>query len=476
MTTPDKVIDQFRRKLAWLFGVRAGLIWLAAWVFLWGLAVLILRVTLAPPRSLLLWGLTGVPVVLIPALLLARRQLPSRSSIRALLDRHNALGGLLMAGAECSLGLWEEKLSTAQAPEVHWHARRQAGVLAAGVVFLLAGLLVPERLIARGSPPLDVGHEVQRLTHQLEVLKEEKLLDPERAENLQKKLGQVRAEARGKDPVKTLEALDRVGDVTSKTAKEAAEEALRKTEKLAQSEALADALRRKKRRGDGLSSKALRKAMEELATLTRKAAQENEKLRKSLDEELSRELDGEMNLSPEQLEKLARALKDAKGDLARMLGKLEKVRLIDADKLKECKECGQMDGEALARLLKEHEKDLKSGKCSMAQLLALCRRGGRGGITRGPGPADLTFGKPTSEVKGDLDPKSLPPGRVAEIKQSLLQGVSVSAPKVGEGGPGSAGALAGAASGGGSANTQIVLPRHRGAVRRYFDRPATPKP
>jgi hypothetical protein len=30
-----------------------------------------------------------------------------------------------------------------------------------------------------------------------------------------------------------------------------------------------------------------------------------------------------------------------------------------------------------------------------------------------------------------------------------------------------------AASGGGSAYTQTILPRHRGAVKRYFDRPQT---
>ena len=34
------------------------------------------------------------------------------------------------------------------------------------------------------------------------------------------------------------------------------------------------------------------------------------------------------------------------------------------------------------------------------------------------------------------------------------------------------GAKAGAKKGGDSASTQIVLPRHRGAVERYFDRPA----
>ena len=60
---------------------------------------------------------------------------------------------------------------------------------------------------------------------------------------------------------------------------------------------------------------------------------------------------------------------------------------------------------------------------------------------------------------------------LADLKQSRLQGVSPSVPKVEPGGTVSAGALAGATSGGGSANTQVVLPRHKAAVERYFERP-----
>ena len=96
---------------------------------------------------------------------------------------------------------------------------------------------------------------------------------------------------------------------------------------------------------------------------------------------------------------------------------------------------------------------------------------GKGGVDRGPAPAELTFGKPTEETKHDFKEQALPPGAVADLKQSKLQGVSPSAPKVEPGGTASSGALAGAASGSGSANTQVVLPRHKVAVERYFERP-----
>jgi hypothetical protein len=54
---------------------------------------------------------------------------------------------------------------------------------------------------------------------------------------------------------------------------------------------------------------------------------------------------------------------------------------------------------------------------------------------------------------------------------AVSRGAPDKEPRPGEAG---SGALAASAGGGGSANTQTVLPRHRGAVERYFERPAQP--
>ena len=67
-------------------------------------------------------------------------------------------------------------------------------------------------------------------------------------------------------------------------AREAAETALRKTEQLAQAEALADALRKKRKpKEGGLGDKARKEALEELARLTRAAAREGEQLKHKID-------------------------------------------------------------------------------------------------------------------------------------------------------------------------------------------------
>ena len=64
---------------------------------------------------------------------------------------------------------------------------------------------------------------------------------------------------------------------------------------------------------------------------------------------------------------------------------------------------------------------------------------------------------------------ALPMGPLSGLKDAQLVGISRSAPEVtGDKETASAGALAGA--GGGAANAQQLLPRHKGAVQRFFKR------
>jgi hypothetical protein len=94
-------------------------------------------------------------------------------------------------------------------------------------------------------------------------------------------------------------------------------------------------------------------------------------------------------------------------------------------------------------------------------------------VNRGPGAAKLQFGKGTPEDEVKFKEEMLPDADVASLKRSQM--LAVSRGKPGNEAPAAtagSGALEGSAAGGGSANTQVVLPRHRGAVERYFDRPA----
>ncbi|MDH3583433.1 MAG: hypothetical protein OER86_04385, partial [Phycisphaerae bacterium] len=179
-----------------------------------------------------------------------------------------------------------------------------------------------------------------------------------------------------------------------------------------------------------------------------------------------------MQLTPEQmkqLQKMAAACEAGKGELAEGLKRLVDAGLLDPKALGECRAAGKCDGKGLAKFLAWNGK---AGSCA-ALVAAWCagNKPGRGGITRGRGDAPLTWKDPSSEQGVKFKEQVLPPSDFSAMKQSQLVGVSVGAPKLAERvEAGSSVALRRAAAAGGSAAKQTVLPRHRAAVERYFDR------
>jgi hypothetical protein len=171
------------------------------------------------------------------------------------------------------------------------------------------------------------------------------------------------------------------------------------------------------------------------------------------------------------LDKLMAGLKDGKSELAKKLAKLAKEGLIDLEQLELCEKAGECDTEGLADFLKE------SGVSDeLLDAFAELDMPGRGGVTRGPGAASMLWKDPSTEEGVKFKEEVLPPSSLESLKDSVRAGLSAGAPQKGKGSKdtASSGALDGAASGGGSASTQVVLPRHRQAVERYFDREVKP--
>lgn len=383
---------------------------------------------------------------------------------------------------------------------------------------------------------------------------------------MRKKLSQLHDNASGKDPAKTLEALDHLRSTTSKTAREAAESDLRRTERLADAQTIADALR-KARPPD---AKQTAQAMKELASLIAKSAAESARLRKHLDPEIQKaapkgsltkpqldklsdelararddlakelmhlrreknskplaaaqkqaealdrledladtlrqengldpekvaQLMKEMQdlfkkaginpdqlaarldpkalqalkagqMKPEELDALLKLLQQSKDEIAERLKKLRDADLIDPETLAQCEKAGKCDGDALLLLGR------CKGQCPARELLAALRSG-RPGTNPGAGQTPLTLGQPTSEDGAKFKEVTLPPADLAGLKDSKLIGLGQRAPEKDARGPSQGGSLRDARAGGGSANTQVILPRHKGAVERFFDRPADP--
>jgi hypothetical protein len=462
VTRHELFIDQFYRRIAGWCILRQSVAAITVWAFLWGTAVLVLRATQDIAPVVLLWGLIGVPIAVALALRFALRQLPDRSSVRALLDGRGECGGLLMAGAECDLGRWAEAVPVVAMPRVSWNCRRPLTILATSIGYVLLGFLLPiDRSTLAGDSLLDVDRETDRLGEQVRVLKEEKILDPDRAETLKQKLDQVRASSAGKDPAKTLEALDHLNDVVRQAARKASEASAREANQLGKLETSAEAMHEAAK---GLDEKTTTALMAELSAMTQKAAAENEQFKEGIDGDLAAAL-AKGKLSPEQLSKLVAAARAGKDAIRKSAQKLYNAKLIDADQLKECNGECKCDSKSLAEFLKKND-----GKSSLRD--AIESLDGRGGVSDDlPGNTPIQFGDRSSENGAKFREEILPPASLAALKESQVAGVSIAEPQRDpKAGSPSTGALAGTAAGGGSANTGQVLPQHKAPVERYFDR------
>jgi hypothetical protein len=299
---------------------------------------------------------------------------------------------------------------------------------------------------------------VSELNAEVETLKEEKILEEEKAEDLQKQLTQLKEQSSAVDPAKTWEALDHIKESNADMARQAAEEALSKTTALTEAETLASALQQANESGMG-EDRATR-AAQDLAGMLKSAKLEEGLLKGDIPPELLSQLEG---LKKEDLEKLLGAIQFNKNSLGKTLTNLANLKLIDAKKLSECKNAGKCPNpDALAAFLCN-----STNQCDSFSMLAIsyCR----GGISRGRGDAPMTWKEETSDQGAKFKEESLP--AATRLSDSRFVGVSRSAPELsGDSVVAEQGALAQTASGGGSSHSQVVLPRHKQTVQRFFKR------
>ena len=450
----EKSIARFIRRVAILVGIRYALMFITIWGFLCGVAVLAMRAATGRPVVQLIWIVAGVVPCAVIAILLALKRRPDRSAVRALLDNRNRCGGLLMASERTELGDWQALMPMIAEPRLRWRSTRSVALALASVLFVSVSFLIPARPGLAADRPLDIAKQVADLSADIDVLKKEEIIDATQAESLETKLESITTEARGEDPVKTWEALDHLQNTVSKTAEEAAEKIARNNERLAEAQALSETMAA----GSGIDSKLMTEAMKELQSQMEAAG--NQKGAPKLADDLLKDLKSG-SLSKQQLKQLAEALKQHKGEISKRLGKLRDAGLIDLKTLKQCEKAGQCDSAGLAEFLKENAANM-----TVTEMMSSW---GRGGVDRGRGDAPMTWTDPSSE-RGAKFKEQVLPSSLAGLKDSELIGRSTGAPGVEKTGSQKAGALKGAAAGGGSAFTQTVLPRHRGAVNRYFER------
>jgi len=223
-----------------------------------------------------------------------------------------------------------------------------------------------------------------------------------------------------------------------------------------QAETLATALQMASE--EGLGETVSTRAAQDLAAMMNAAKLEEGLLKGEIPADLL--ANAKNGLTQEQLERLLQALQFNKDRFSESVGKLARLRLIDPSLLSQCEGAGKLGHcEGLAAFLSQCNGN---GECDslVAMTLSYCR----GGISRGRGDAPMTWTDGSSEDGAKFKEEVLPSS--SQLSDSQFVGVSRTAPQLsGEDVEVAHGALASAASGGGAANVQVILPKHRVAVR-----------
>ncbi len=452
---------------------RTLLKWSVVWLMVSGVMVLIFRFTGELPTNWWHWLIGSWIVLTGSAWYRESQRQPEPKQLRAAFDRQNQAGGLVMAAAEVDTRSWEAKAGTLALPAVKWNSGRVwlGNLLAA--MFLVACLLIPVKYASLISdPPLEISQQVEQLHEQIDVLESEYILPNDEAEVKREELDRVAEQASGFNPSKTWEALDQLLHTNEQLAQEEAEDALSKLKAINEASLLGKAL---EMLPEGLKNqKAMEEGLKQMGDLMQQLAKEGAldpenlppELQKAMAEAMKQLAKGE-GPDAQQLKKLLEALENNQDQLKDLAKQLAQKGLIPPDMANQFKEGqGGIDPGPLAELLKQHQGDFQELLEELGGEL-----GGNGGINRGPGHAPLLYGNNTSEEGSEFKEQKL--GLSAPLDQAKLAGVTITAPKVtGEEAILGKGALNTAQSGGGNALSAPVLPRHRGAVKRFFQRPS----
>ena len=464
MAFRDNAVNRLRLKVAFLLVVRNVLHFLTVLAFLFGLVIVIVRVSISIPRLDLLWGLLCILPLFIFAVYKGVHQTPSRGQFCALFDARNNSGGLFMADEEFNLGAWHRVLGSVSQPGLKWHGGRSVGLFLLALMFVLVSFLLPQRYVNISSArTLDISEDIEELHLKIETLKQENIITEQVADEFVQQLEQLESSSSVYEPARTWEAVDHLEQSLEKTAQEFASSVLRQTEAVTQTQTLTEGLYKD---GAALDENLCTEAMSELSAMIQSHTENNKMLKDALSSELMKACDAG-TFSDEQLKELLEALKNNKAALSGCLGRLCQAGLIDKKLLKLCEKLGACDSSALIAFLNEN-----AGKMGCSGALSLyCRNPGQGGINRGRGDAPLTWMEPSSKEGISFKEEVLPPASLNALKDSQRLGISLGAPEIEtESGSHISGALDAAKGGEGQTTTQTVLPRHRSAVKRYFER------
>jgi hypothetical protein len=435
--TSEEALRRLARRLALGLYLDVWPTWAAGGLMLAGIATLICRVFVPAASSVVPW-LWLTPVLAVgPALLLCYRRFYSSADVVALADSLSGGTGTLIALFETGDTAWRESALAATASAVtlpRLRPWRRLSIVGPAAAFMAAAFWVPQRLPPRPAAPL-ANEMASRLDATLAELKQEQLVTPAEEERLDEEIERIRQSAERRVDSSSWEAVDALNDrIASGVAEK--QNALQWAD-----EALARYAAASKGAGAGDPGVAAAQAAELTKALERL---EQYGLLRGAPEDLQRLLKGaalptDAAALKALMAALSQHLRNANGRLA---------RLSQSGKLP-----GRFDPSEFALAETSASGD---------------GRPGRGGVSRGRGDADLTWGKETAPLDRFKD-QALPPGSprspddwapVAEMPGEPDAAPVLTSPSA---------ARRYAAVAGQSAWRRTLAPRHQSAVKKYFE-------
>ncbi len=470
----DTAVRRFRRRVVvvrTLQSVRAAVLALAGIVIFGVIALRLFDVHAVPEPIWLVALLLPVGFGILQGL----RATPGAAAFAAHVDRRGQGRGLLLASLERDPGSWGEDVSRHLAvadkalPRVR-ALRPVVAVLASVTAVALLGLL------PRVEPSLDTGAGTRAIASAIEAAREEldlveelELVDEQEAAALEQRLDALEQRLADQEAVGWSD-VDAFVDAVREASEESARghEAVRaRSAELANALASRDADERDRRELGALAARAQELGMfEGLPPDVREALESLARRGGAGDGAAAGEPSGAA-LDPDSLD--AERIRD----LARALADRGRVRLDHArDKL-----AGKVDTEALQRLLDEQG----AGSGSTTGPMQAQGEGwdpnpgeegdgapGRGGISRGRGDATLDHLGATEIDLSGMRAEQLPDG-VAPPDKWDLAGIGRAEPEVAPERAAGGGTPAPASGPGAASARRDLAPRHREAVRRFFE-------
>jgi len=409
-----------------------------------GTTALVCRIFFIDAAPFLPWLWLAPLLSVVPVIILCARRAYRPLEVAALADSLSGGQGTLLTLLETNDPAWARTAvleNLKQLPMPRLRLWNRLGPILASAVFLLAAMLVPQRMITGQRTTVLANDIVADLKNTLEELKKEDLLTPQEQKSFEEEIERIRKDALDRVDASSWEAADAMREKITADLSQKADAMTWAQESLARYAAAAQA----GNAPTAAESDELANAIQKLAQtgMLDDAPADIQKLLGSEDAIAG----GNFKLpsDPKALRKLAAQLAQHLGDRSRRFGELRQLP----------REAGRFDPAEFGEFNYEKQPDGDGDP-------------GRGGINRGRGDADLTWGEeslPFDRFKS----VALPPGSVRGPDDWAPVAALPGSPKEGAERTLSSTGMQFAGTSGQSAWRRTLAPRHYSAVKRYFE-------